>query len=343
MKRALLILALYAVCALRCEAQFIGYVAPQTVQQTLANATVCTGAVQNLAIQNLGQTQHYLTATFAGGYTKAQAEIDGVDANANVVRISDILTPTSVGGTSVVSAAGYWTKLQVAVVCSAGATFNASYQGAWGTSSVSAGGYLIGQIDKILWSSIPGTSAPSSNVIATPFGSTAGTVYFGFGAASGAGTLTVSCYAPSSQFSWSYPVVSVLTTQAFVVPAFNCLSVTAAYSGAGGGNTQAEYVFSQPGTTPPAYQYSHISGTTATTVKGVTGFVHTLAINLGAAGTVSLFDLPAASCSGTPATNQVAIVTATATTLQTFTYDVNFLQGICVKASVGMDLTVSFQ
>lgn len=89
------------------------------------------------------------------------------------------------------------------------------------------------------------------------------------------------------------------------------------------------------------YTFSHITGTTATAVKSTPGLLHTLTVGTGAAGTIQIFDLPSASCTGTPA-GPMSVLTITATTLQTFIYDTNFTQGICIKASVAMDFTVSF-
>lgn len=92
------------------------------------------------------------------------------------------------------------------------------------------------------------------------------------------------------------------------------------------------------------YQYGHITTTTATPLGTSNGrLFHTLNINTGGAGTVKVFDLANASCTGTPATNVVASITATATTLQTFTFDATMTNGLCVQASVAMDLTVTYQ
>jgi hypothetical protein len=79
-----------------------------------------------------------------------------------------------------------------------------------------------------------------------------------------------------------------------------------------------------------------------TTAKA--GYLHAITINSppGSAATLSIFDLPAASCTGTPATNVVAnIAVSTTQPPVTIVFDVNMLQGICVKSSVAMDITVS--
>jgi hypothetical protein len=95
---------------------------------------------------------------------------------------------------------------------------------------------------------------------------------------------------------------------------------------------------------PGGNTYTHITTTTATAAKATPGLLHTLTINTPAAGTVSVFDLATAACTGTPATNIVAVMTAIAATPpETYIYDTQLLNGICVKASVAMDLTVAVQ
>ena len=113
--------------------------------------------------------------------------------------------------------------------------------------------------------------------------------------------------------------------------------------GASANTFNLAYSFYPPGALPTGGLATNVTGTTATAVKASGGLLHTLTVNTGGAGTITIFDLPGASCTGTPATNQRATITVTATTLQTFTYDVYLSQGICVKASVAMDFTVSSQ
>lgn len=86
-----------------------------------------------------------------------------------------------------------------------------------------------------------------------------------------------------------------------------------------------------------------VTTTTATVVKATAGTIHTVTFNTGAAGTFKIFNLASASCTGTPSTNLFATITATTTTVQTLTYDANLSNGICVQASVAMDVTVVAQ
>jgi len=340
------IFAALLLLAWTAQAQFIGFVSPQTVQQTLANGVNCTGAAQTFAINNLGQTQHTLSVASVIGAQKFQGEIDGIDRQGNVFRISDILEPLS----GIVSASGYFPQFQVQITCSPNtATFSASYSGTSVTPLSPVGAYLSAQIDKVNFDAAPENASVTDVGVQTPFGSSAGTFLFQYNTASIAGSiLTIFCK-PSgigtlSQI-FTVNLANVTTVQSFQIPDTVCPFMNVGYTtGGGGANTfTTDYVFSVPGRAVPAQQFTHITGTTATVVKATPGYLHTLSINLGGAGTVSVFDLASAACTGTPATNQVAIITATATTLQTFTYDVNTLNGICVKASVAMDLTVSAQ
>src|SRR6266542_620813 len=153
------------------RAQFIGYTSPQT----LATSIACTGSTQTYPINNLGQTQHYLSiANISTGTTQLQAAIQGVDVQGNVFQISDVL---ELGGSNLgsrqgnLTASGYFPKIQVAITCSPNTgTYSASYSGAWGTFNVNAGAYLTAQIDKVSFSGADAT-VNQTNIFQTPFGS----------------------------------------------------------------------------------------------------------------------------------------------------------------------------
>jgi hypothetical protein len=68
-------------------------------------------------------------------------------------------------------------------------------------------------------------------------------------------------------------------------------------------------------------------------------------VNTPAAGTISIFDLATAACTGTPSTNTIAVITATSTApVGAMEYNVYAQNGICVKASsASIDFTVSYQ
>jgi len=263
--------------------------------------------------------------------------------------MQNAFTPIIAQSQGTVTASGYFPKIQAKVTCSPNtATFTLSYSGSQVTFNQNAGSYINAQIDHVSFAGSAG-NVNQTDTYPTPFGSTAGTIYFFYSGAVAGGTLMVECNTnqvaiPNGGAALSVTLANVNTLQTFQVPDQSCPFVTVKYtSGGAATSVTADYVFSPPGRTVQATQYTHVTGTTATTVKPSAGFLHNLTVNTGGAGTVSIFDLAAASCTGTPATNTVAVITATATTLQTFTYDVNMLNGICVKASAAMDFTVSAQ
>jgi len=336
-------------------AQYIGNVGLQTTQQTLATTVNCTGSAQVFPISNLGQTQHYLSATTQTQPTMFQAEIDGIDKQGNVYRISDVMqnafTPIIAQSQGTVTASGYFPKIQAKVTCSPNtATFTLSYSGSQVTFNQNAGSYINAQIDHVSFAGTAG-NANQFDTYPTPFGSSAGTIYFAYSGPVAGSTLMVECNTnqfslPNGSAALSVTLANTVTLQTFQVPDQSCPFVTVKYTSGGAATSIiADYVYTPPGRSVQATQYTHITGTTATVIKPSAGFLHTLNINLGnAAGTLSVFDLASASCTGTPATNTVAVITTTAAaSLPTFTYDVNMLNGICVKASAAMDVTVSAQ
>jgi hypothetical protein len=99
------------------------------------------------------------------------------------------------------------------------------------------------------------------------------------------------------------------------------------------------------GQTPPAANgaYKYISTATTTTVKPTNGYLHTVTINGGTAGAVTLYDIAAAGCTGTPASGKFATIeTIGATNPVTLIYDLATVNGICVVTAAATDVTVSF-
>ena len=329
--------------------QFIGYTAPQTVQQTLATNAACTGGQQNFPVNNLGQIQHSVQMTNLGvGITNLLLVIQGSADGVNFINISDV----SNGTLSVsVSAPGYYPVVRVGVICgpvAGGSTFSLSYSGIAGFGQQSTGLFLLSQIDKQLASAVPANAIFSNTVQPTPYGSAGGVLNFLFSNTAPSGTtLAMTCKNASGNIGWqsSFSLATAATVQTFYIPAVPCpnFQVTYTPNGATAVTFQLDYIFSPPGSAASATQYTHVTTTTATAAKATSGFLHTLNVNTAAAGTISIFDLATAACTGTPATNVVAVITVPAATngLPTFTYDVNLLNGICVKASVAMDYTVS--
>lgn len=258
MRKGIVILAALAlmgcVAPRRSAGQFIGYTSPQTVQQTLSTNTTCSGAAQTYAISNLGQTQHYLSVGSVVNAKTFQAEIDGVDTQGNVYRISDVLEIAGLSTTrqGTLAAAGYFPKIQVVVTCSPNtATYSSTYSGAWGTFNVGTGSYLTAQIDKINFFTQPANVNQQDN-FQTPFGTSAGTIYFQYNTTSVAnGTLTVSCNTngiAAATFPLSATLGNTTALQTFAVPDSPCPFAQVQYTSPGGGTTvTAEYIFAVPG------------------------------------------------------------------------------------------------
>jgi hypothetical protein len=327
------------------QGQFIGYTSPQTVSQTFSST--CTGSPQFFNVNNLGQTTHYVI--FQGSIQVSSSAIflqgssDGVTFR--------IFSDTSNGIVAAVGATGYYPVVQIQVTCTNTATFTLLYSGTSASPTTFQGLNLQGQINKQLFQGAPAGSSASINGQRTPFGNSSGTLNFIYtgGAGPGGSTLSATCSDRASVTNQTFGPFALATTaslsQVFQIPAGTCENFTVNYNagGASANSFNLDYDFNSQGFVPNVGTgtYTHVTGTTATSAKGTPGFLHTLTVNTGGAGTISIFDLATAACTGTPATNTVAVITAVAGTLQTFTYDVNTVNGICVKASVAMDFTVS--
>ena len=89
--------------------------------------------------------------------------------------------------------------------------------------------------------------------------------------------------------------------------------------------------------------YAYIASATTTTVKPTNGYLHTVTINGGVAGAVTLYDIAGGGCTGTPASGKFATIeTIGATNPVTLIYDLATKNGICVVTAAATDLTVSF-
>lgn len=350
MKKILLPLFAAVFFAIPARAQFIGYVSPQTVQQSLASNVACSGAPQVFSAINLGQTQHLFTVQ-ANATTTLQAVIRGIDTNGVTQNISDTAVIAQNGG--VVQAAGYFPITQIVITCTPVSTgaFSIAYSGASATNPVPGGVFAQSQTLKQIWNGFS-TSTPSTFTFNTPFGNEAG--YISFLYASGAaasGTLAVTCKDLLGDTLVSGAITlslaNVGTIQTFQLPPIPCPQEALIFTpGSGTAVINVLQSFNPAGspTNITAGTYSHITGTTATAVKAVNGILVSLNVNTPAAGTISVFDLAGASCTGTPSTNTVAVITATSTVpVGGFFYNAQLQNGICVKASAAMDFTVSYQ
>jgi hypothetical protein len=254
-KKLLLSAGVFLTCALTGRAQFIGYVSPQTVQQTLATSVACAGinTPQIFNVANLGQTQHYASIIFAPGFAgQAVMEIDGVDTGAHMIRLSDQLTTPVQNTVGAIYGSGYFPIIQVKVSC-VGGSFTLSYSGSSATANLTAGGYQTGQIDK----GILNNGAANSNaslIVQTPFGGSTGTISALYSVGSAGGSITVSC--ANNFFTpllFTFSLANTTSLQTFPVSGVPCPLATVAYvNGGAAGTISIDYVFVPPGAPPPA-------------------------------------------------------------------------------------------
>jgi hypothetical protein len=342
--------------------QFVGYTSPQTVNQqifagvntsqTSPVATFPCTPTPSCGIPNIGQSIHYVTvrASAARNFRLTlQGSNDGVSWFDMSESSSDAGlnggTPGFAGFAASGSFNAYRLNLQVG---NGSGTLSVWYAGTSVSNGTTSGNFNQSTQNRRVLALAPNTSLTLTAGQVTqypPAGNTSGTVYFQFQANPCAGgSLIVQSGADSQHLTTIATLVpvNISTLQALPIPSSNAASMAFSYTACGTETYDAFMEFSQPGTFN-GFLGTNITTTTATAVKATAGVVHTLTVNTGGAGTIILFDLAAAGCTGTPATNQKATITATATTLQTFTYDMNFLNGICAKSSVAMDYTISFQ
>lgn len=96
-----------------------------------------------------------------------------------------------------------------------------------------------------------------------------------------------------------------------------------------------------------AYPWTNVVGTTsATSVVSGPAVFHTFTLNTaGASSVITLFDLSAANCTGTPSTNKIGSITLPASGVLpgTLLYDISVKNGICVQdATASSDQTITW-
>jgi hypothetical protein len=139
--RALLIVAVYAICALRCEAQFIGYISSQSTTQTVftnqaANAT-------SAVLTNLGQSSHFLTIcnNLFVGTVSLEASPDGNFGASSTTTLASgsYALPSGPGDTGchLLQAGGYYPAERVRVSNFLSGTTTVTYAGIGSPISVS--------------------------------------------------------------------------------------------------------------------------------------------------------------------------------------------------------------
>lgn len=347
---AAVVLFLLCICAVRPAAAQTP-VTVQPSQQVLAPAgTACTGSVQTFNVNNKNQTQHNVSIKTTS-VTSLQMQIFGLDGSGNSFLISDSATigAPSIGNNPVLTANGYYPTIQVQVQCLpiTTGTFIVSYSGTSASSTPQiTGGALLTQIDKSIVQGAA-ANAGASTQLQTPFGDSLG--YFTFNYIGGAGPsgsqIGIACYDASGVQIVNYAYnLTTATLQLIPIPDASCpiASLTYVSGGATADTFSWDYTFLQPGF-KGSNSYFHITGTTATVVKIGPGVVHSVVVGTPAAGTITLFDIATGSCTGTPVSGIVSVITATTTFPSApEIYDSVFNAGICVKASAVMDITVNF-
>jgi hypothetical protein len=286
----LLFLALITGCApRRARAQFIGYTAPQTNQQTLANTVACTGSAQNFNVNNFGQIFHSAQLTAVGAATqRISAVIQGSADGVNFTNISDTINQPNIPAFGIgVSTNGYFSVVRVQVNClpvNASSTFSLSYSGVAGASNAPTGAFAQAAMNKQLLTAAPAATTTQAANVNTPFGNSSGELVLDYlGAAGPAGsTLNVTCQSLDNITTLSL-TFSLATTQnlvqIFPIPPSPCTTYLITYTsgGASAATYNLDYLFSTPGTTPAVVDPCEFSGalkssvpiniTTATTTQ----------------------------------------------------------------------------
>jgi hypothetical protein len=91
------------------------------------------------------------------------------------------------------------------------------------------------------------------------------------------------------------------------------------------------------------HKSKYVSTATTTAVSDGSGFFNSITINGGTAGVVTLFDVAAASCTGTPGSGKFATIeTIGATSPVTLFYEQRIVNGFCIVTAAATDLTVNF-
>lgn len=255
--------ALLAALVFPSRAQHLGDVSLSTASTNLATNLACTGAAQNFItgvtpnFNNEGQIRHFLSVGSIVGTQTFRAEIDGIDNQGSVYRISDIMefAGITVNRQGTLVGLGAYPRIQVSITCSPGTgTFTASYSGDFGSSSVNAGAYLTAQLDHVNFFNVNGLVGQQENGVQTPFGSSASTLYVQFITSSSAGnSVSVSCGAigitGTIGFVFSATLANTVALQSFSIPAAPCPFMNVQYNAAGGGGNgiTIETVYTPPG------------------------------------------------------------------------------------------------
>jgi hypothetical protein len=96
------------------------------------------------------------------------------------------------------------------------------------------------------------------------------------------------------------------------------------------------------GAQSPGSSATVIATATTTAVKATAGNLRRIVVTTPIAGTIKLFDLATASCTGTPSTNPKAVITLPTTPGNPFSleFQQSFSNGICALTSATSNFTV---
>ena len=88
------------------------------------------------------------------------------------------------------------------------------------------------------------------------------------------------------------------------------------------------------------FQFTHITTATNTLIKTASATLHTVVINGGTAGAVSVFDATAANCSGG---TTIGIIATSTVSSESLAYDIQTTNGLCVTTAAATDVTVTWR
>jgi hypothetical protein len=254
------------------RAQFVGYTAPQTNQQTLATNVNCTTGAQNFPISNFGQITHSAQITSLTGNPQTLSMlIQGSNDGVNFFPISDVLAgSTPAAPNPGITGSGYYPIVRVQMICTpVTATFSISYSGIAGSATPPGGAFYRATIEKLVFTAqSAGTTVTSFNGASqvSPFGNSAGVLLFSYSGTGPAGSqIQLLCNSfnifPVTQISYGPFVLDTTTSvvQTFTIPPAPCPSYSITYTagGASAATFQLDYLLTQPGTNPfPTMEYA---------------------------------------------------------------------------------------
>jgi hypothetical protein len=248
----------------------------------------CTGGQQTFAINNLGQTQHFLVVN-TNSAQFVTARLEGIQ-NGSTYQMSDSSLPAAATG-GVVIGSGYFPLIQANIQCLPGAgTFTLNYTGTWGTPTPDVGFYLQTNISKMVAQGAP-ANTDFGRLIRTPYGNSQGTLLVQYvGGVAAGGSFTIACNGASltpnslTMVVLNVPLASTTSTQTFAVPQQPCVQITASFTNSGAaGIINVEYQFTKPGY-PPGTNGLSLSSFLGGSAVPVTGPGNWTAVSTPAAG-----------------------------------------------------------